>query len=227
MGNDFTLVAIDMPFHGQTEWNEGLLFTVNDLINIIDEIRSIHHATNRSTFSLLGYSMGGRIALQLLEKIPANIERIVLVAPDGLHKNFWYTVSTQTILGNKLFSYTMRKPGKMFATMKLAEKTKLLHQSIIKVAHYYLDEPDERIKLYERWTTMRTFKPHLLKLKKIISEHKIPVRFLFGRYDGIILSKRSDIFKDDVQNVYIAVIDAGHRMMQEKYADVIAKMFYQ
>lgn len=227
LGVHYTLIAIDMPFHGHTNWKDGLLFTPGDLVTIIHQILASHPALNQERFSLLGYSMGGRIALQLIQEIPAQIEHAVLVAPDGLHKNFWYRFSTQNAIGNNIFRRAMYKPARFFWALKKAKQYKLLHQSIIKVAHYYLDDADERIKLYQRWTTMRAFKPDLYALKTIIAQHGIPVRFLFGKYDNIILSGRSDIFKDDTKNVQVHVINAGHRLLQEKHAGVIAGLFYQ
>ncbi len=227
LGKIYTLIAIDMPFHGQTQWKEGLSFLPQQLVAIMHQIQATNQLLNQSTFSLLGYSMGGRVALQLIQNIPNVIERAVLIAPDGLHRSFWYNFSTQNYFGNKLFRRAMYKPARFFWFLKKAEQYKLLHQSIIKVAHYYLDDAEERIKLYERWTTMRAFKPNLPALKKMITQYQIPVRLLFGKYDGIILSSRSDFLKDDIQNVQIQVIEAGHRLLQEKYADVIAGMFYQ
>jgi len=240
LGKDYTIVAIDMPFHGKTEWEDGLLFTVDDLEKIIKSIililQQIDQSTDQpinfspsqpTTYSLLGYSMGGRIALQLLQKSPLSIERVILVAPDGLHKNFWYWFATQSLIGNKAFRYVMYRPEGSFSFLKVFERFKLLHPSLIKVVRYYTDDEKERTRLYCRWTTMRKFKPRLPLIKKLIKQHGVPVRFLFGKFDNIILSRRSDIFKDDTQNIQIHVIDAGHRLMQEKYAPIISGLFYQ
>lgn len=229
LGIDYTLAAIDMPFHGETVWHEGLTFTPAELINIISEIQQMFKAGNQQLpqpINLLGFSMGGRIALQLLQLMPANIERVVLVAPDGLHKNPWYTFSTQTWLGNKIFKRVMYKPDKIFWLLNKAHKLKLAHPSIIKVSHYYLGDAQERIKLYCRWTALRKFKPNLPLIKKLIAQYSIPVRFLFGRYDGIIVSNKAGIFKSDTSNVQIHIIEAGHRLMQEKYSDEIVQLFY-
>src|SRR5882724_5510260 len=38
MGNDYTLIAIDMPFHGKTDWKEGLTLRPVDLIEIMNAI---------------------------------------------------------------------------------------------------------------------------------------------------------------------------------------------
>lgn len=226
LGIDYTLAAIDMPFHGETTWHEGLTFTPGELITIIRQIQQTLKPANQ-LINLLGFSMGGRIALQLLQLMPASIERLVLVAPDGLHKNPWYTFSTQTWVGNKIFKRVMYKPDRIFWLLGKAGKLKLAHPSIIKVAHYYLDDTQERIKLYCRWTTLRKFKPSLPLIKKLIAQYSIPVRFLFGRYDGIIVSDKANIFKSDTRNVQVHIIEAGHRLMQEKYSDEIVRLFYE
>lgn len=230
LGQDYTLIALDMPFHGKTAWQEGLTFTPEALITIINQVMQTITTAGPSTnqlINLLGFSMGGRIALQLLQLMPQRIERAVLVAPDGLHKNPWYTFSTQTWLGNKIFKGVMYKPDKIFWLLHKAGKLKLAHPSIIKVAHYYLDDTGERVKLYRRWTTLRKFKPNLRLIQKLIAQHSIPVRFLFGRYDGIIVSDKANIFKSDTSNVQVHIIEAGHRLMQEKYSDEIVRLFYE
>ena len=87
LGNEFTLIALDFPFHGLTEWNEEFLLRIDELIEIMNKISSVQ------SFSILGYSMGGRVALKLLQIIPDRIEKIILLAPDGLHNNFWHKIS--------------------------------------------------------------------------------------------------------------------------------------
>jgi pimeloyl-ACP methyl ester carboxylesterase len=239
LGKDYTIIAIDMPFHGKTEWKEGLDFTVDDLIAIIDDIVERLNGDGKASsptfrgrgleerYSLLGYSMGGRIALQLLQKMPTAIERAVLVAPDGLHKNIWYRFATQTILGKKIFKYVMYQKQERLWFLNVAEKYRLAPAGLLKIVRYYTDTSDQRKALYCRWLVMRKFKPTLSLVKKLVKQYKIPVRFLFGRFDNIILSKRADIFKTDTANVQIHIIDAGHRLLQEKYIPTISALFYQ
>lgn len=229
LGEDYTIIAIDMPFHGKTQWEEGLLFTPADLYNIMQTIiaKTTGPVQSNPRFNLLGYSMGGRVALHLLQNYPSQIERLVLVAPDGLHKNIWYRLATRTLIGNWLFKYVMYMPGNTSKFLKPFEKYKLVGAGLLRVAHYYTDDEKERARLYCRWTTMRKFKPNLPRIKKTIRQHGIPIRFLFGRFDNIILSHRSNIFKQDTQNVQVHIIDAGHRLLQEKYVQAICRLFYQ
>ena len=75
LARDFTVIAIDMPFHGETEWNEGHLFAPGDLLGLLSEIAAGLPGGGEE-WSLLGYSMGGRVALQLVELAPEKIPGI-------------------------------------------------------------------------------------------------------------------------------------------------------
>ena len=222
---DYTCLCIDFPFHGETKWNDGLLFKQEDFFNILEASFAKIGFYNKPDFSLLTFSLGGRLALCLLQTIPIRIKRAVLLAPDGLHVNFWYWLGTQTYFGNKLFYITMQKPSWFFAMIKIANKTGLLNKTIVKLVHYYLDDEDGRILLYKRWSILRKFKPALSVVKKNIALHKIPVRFVFGMYDRIILDKRSNIFKNDTINVRVTVLETGHQLLKEKYVKNIVQQF--
>jgi len=228
LGNEYTLVAIDFPFHGETKWNERLLMTPNYLSNILSIIlRQIEIAKERSIkFSVVAFSLGGRVALHLLQSTPAQIERMVLIAPDGLHQNFWYWLATQTSVGNKLFAHTMKRPAWLFALTSFGYKLRLLNKSIVRIIHYYLDDEEGRLLLYRRWTTMRKFIPEKRAISDAINKYQIPVRFLFGSYDRIILSKRSKFFKSNPY-VKVTTINAGHQLLKEKFAEDIALLFSQ
>lgn len=219
LGVTYTLYAIDFPVHGKTQWLENHPFTPDDLIAILELI----HPVNDEKFSLFAYSMGGRAAMHLLQQIPQKIERVALVAPDGLHQNIWYRVTTQTSFGNKAFAYTMRKPAWFFNMVNTGGKLRILNKSIVKFVHYYLDDKEERMLLYKRWTFMRRLKPSLSIIKKVCAENNIKLNFLFGEYDRIILSKRAALLKN-AKNINIEIIEAGHQLMKEKYANKIAAL---
>jgi pimeloyl-ACP methyl ester carboxylesterase len=181
---------------------------------------------NQSKFSVIAFSLGGRVALHLLQSAPAQIERMVLIAPDGLHQNFWYWLATQTSAGNRLFGYTMKNPHWFFALISFAFKLRLLNKSIARIVHHYLDDEEGRLLLYRRWTVMRKFKPEKKAIASAIGTRQIPVRFLFGSYDRIILSRRSKFFEGN-QHVKVKIIDSGHQLLKEKFADDIASLFSQ
>ncbi len=224
-GNQFTLYCLDLPFHGKTEWKGELTFTETDLLQAIQEMLSENDqkpATNKQQLVLLGFSLGGRIALSLYQAIPERVERLILLAPDGLKVNFWYWLSTQTWLGNKLFAFTMKHPGWFFGFIKLLNKVKMINASIFKFVTYYVNDEKARHLLFNRWTTLRKLKPNLTRIKNEIHNNNTPVRLLYGKHDRIILSSVGERFKAGIEEqCVIKIIPSGHQVLHEKHTEEI------
>ena len=217
----FTFIAIDLPFHGSTKWNDKLNFTGSDLTLIVQGILA-HEGLWEKNMTLLGFSLGGRVSLSLFELMPDRIERMVLLAPDGLKLNFWYWLSTQTLIGKKAFSFTMHRPGWFFALLNLLNRLRLVNPSVYKFVNYYIDDKQARMELYKRWIVLRKLRPDRKKIKKLIKSRNIPVRLIYGKHDKIILPVRGEKFSKGIEeNCTITIIPSGHQVLHAKYAEEI------
>lgn len=213
-GNQYTFLSIDLPFHGKTEWNDGLNFSITDLIQIVEKIIG----NEQQKLTLLGFSLGGRIALCLYQAMPERIEKIVLLAPDGLKTNFWYWLATQTWWGNKFFGFTMKKPQWFFGFLKGLNKLKLVNASIFKFVNYYIGDAEVRRLLYARWTTLRKLKPQLKRIKNNIVLNNTAIRLVYGKHDRIIRSSTGEKFKQGIdKQCTLLVIHSGHQVLHEKH----------
>ena len=228
-GSDFTFYSIDLPFHGKTQWNEGPLFSHGDLLQIIQEIfrqnyinpHIIAGQTNLE-YSIVGFSLGGRIALSLYQAKPENIKKIILLAPDGLKINHWYWFATQTWMGNKIFAFSMREPGWFLGLLKVANKLGLVNASVFKFVNYYIGNKEARRLLYQRWTTLRKLKPNPVRIKANIRQYKTQIRLLYGRHDRIILPIRGQKFQKGIEEFCrLTIIDSGHQVVHENYVKQI------
>jgi len=227
LGNTFTILAIDLPFHGQTDWKEAPL-TATTLLTIIDEIVARELVTSPSPkgWWLMGYSMGGRIALSLLEHTPERIERLMLLAPDGLVVNPWYWLATQTMPGRWLFKWTMYHPGWFFFVLRTGDKLRLVNPSVYKFVANYVDNKEIRSALYIRWTGLRLFKPRLAVIKDIIRSRQIPVQLLYGKFDRIIRVERGESFRKGIEPwCELTVIPAGHQLLKKDHIQALLSPF--
>ncbi|HRN57483.1 MAG TPA: alpha/beta hydrolase [Agriterribacter sp.] len=221
MENSHTVIAVDLPLHGKTIWTEGTDCTTADIVNIIENIPALHNLR----FSLAGYSMGGRVALSVYERIPQRITQLLLLAPDGLKTNFWYRVATQTGRGNRLFKYFMEKPGAFFRITILLKKIRMINLGVYNYVHQHLSREDKREQLYTIWTTMRHLKPGVKNIKKIIPENHTRVLLVYGRYDRIIRHTTGSRFKKGIADYCtLHILPCGHRVLHEKNATAIAAL---
>lgn len=226
LGEEFTLVAIDLPFHGETEWAEDGCFDAAGCLAILQDIAAGLPGRNPG-WVMLGYSMGGRVALHLLGLAPEKISRLVLLAPDGLFVNPWYWLATRTHAGNRLFRWTMKKPGWLFFLLNTGNRLRLVNRSLFKFAAHYIDDEAERKALYTRWTTMRLFRPRLRVLIALIRQRSISVRLFYGKFDRIIRSRRGERFIQRIQPFgQLDLLAAGHALLQPKFIEVISNAVY-
>ncbi len=229
-GQYYTLYVIDLPFHGLTEWKDGLNFTVEDLRKIVKEILDKHNPEikktdeeiNQQGLTLIGFSLGARICLSLYETMPQQIEKMILLGPDGLKVNFWYWLSTQTRMGNKFFSYTMQHPQWFFGFLKALNKLSLINTSIFKFVKIYIEDCEVRQLLYLRWTCLRKVKPAIRKIKRLVNKNKTAVRLIYGKHDRMMLVKRGEKFRNGIEDhCIITVINSGHQVLHEKHVNQI------
>jgi pimeloyl-ACP methyl ester carboxylesterase len=231
-GTRYTFYAIDLPFHGQTNWKEGLNFTHTDLQQIIHDMlleNDFHPDNYRDSnlkLAILGFSLGGRVALSLYQAWPETFERLVLLAPDGLKVNFWYWLATRTWAGKKLFSFTMKYPQWFIGFLRLMNKSGLVNASVFKFVGYYINNKPARLQLYHRWITLRRLKPNLKRIKSSIRQQHTIVRLIYGEHDRIILPVRGEQFRHGIEeHCTLRIIASGHQVLHEKHAEEIMSSF--
>lgn len=224
LGTRYTIVAIDAPYHGYTQWDDPV-FRPEDLVGVLENIRKALGKEDKK-ISLLGFSMGGRIALNLTQVLAPQIDRVVLLAPDGLKFNFWHWFSTHTWVGNKIFDHVIHHPASFLKFINIAEKRGLLSRNITGFVKYYFEDREERLILYRRWIIMRKFKPHLRSLKKLIRKNNIKLRMLFGSYDRVIHSVGGHTFLETIEEyATVRIIEAGHDLLREWHSETIVELF--
>lgn len=221
LSGQYSIIAINLPWHGDTGWKEGPDFDITDLIAIIDLIPGIP-----ATFSVAGYSMGGRVTLQLYQYLHRRINRLLLIAPDGLKMNFWYWLATQSRPGNRLFRHFMQKPDFFFAVTSVLRKVGLINTGVYNFTRQFLRERTARQQLYTIWTTMRRIRPNVTAIVQLLQEHGTPVTMIYGRYDKVIRYATGRHFARKAgKRVSVHVLPTGHKLLQKKSIEQIADIF--
>lgn len=228
LGSNYTIAAIDLPYHGDTIWQERKKLLPSELLELIKglllQLRK-HYTALHHNIILLGYSLGGRIALSLYQHQPSLFSKLVLLAPDGLKLNRWYWLATQTFLGNRLFKFTMQHPGWFFNILRLLNKAGMVNTSIFKFVNFYIGDATVRSLLYQRWTVLSTFRPNLQKLQELIRQQQTPVRLVYGQYDKIIVPVVGERFIKNIPGQgQMIILPAGHQLLQEKWLSDFGKV---
>ncbi|MDE1192486.1 MAG: alpha/beta hydrolase [Arachidicoccus sp.] len=221
--NNYTLISIDLPIHGDTQWREPS-FTPKILKEIIDKI--IEQENLAKEYFLLGFSLGGRIAMSLFQHFPSQVKGMILLAPDGLYKGSWYRFIAQSFLGTQLTAYLLKRPEKAKSMLEWCQKKHLISNRLYHYADGLLNSKRERTLLAARWIIMRKMRPDLIKICKEIVHSGIPVKLIFGKGDTITPQYNANYFvQRSAPFVQFQEWEAGHLLLREKYYPQLAALF--
>lgn len=216
---DHTLIAFDLPFHGQTQWREGLRLGVQQWVDIIAACPDI----GQRDYGLMGYSMGGKMALTVYENRPDRVPFLYLIAPDGLRPDPWHRFATRTRIGHALMRFTLNHPTGFIKLLDILERTRLLNGSIAKFVRYYMQDAGMRQKVYHTWMTFRDFRPSTEHIRTSVERCNTDMAMVFGRYDRLCPAHWGRTFTAGLAApVRLRVLPAGHLLLREHHLPSVA-----
>lgn len=186
LGAIVTLYCFDLHFHGQSPGypeRADVPFTPKELATYFTAFAD---KLNVPKLCLLGYSLGGRIALSLLEQVPERIERVFLAAPDGLKTRPWYRGLAASKLGRTLYKRFVVKPSVVHVLIKALRAVRLMNERMYRFLLGQTDSRTKRQLVHDVWLSYRLIEPDLSHVAANAQKHGIPIHLFFGTNDRVI-----------------------------------------
>jgi len=216
LASHFTTYALDLPFHGQTEWTANS-YTAQDIFQLLQLIAK---QEQRSTFSLMGYSLGGRIVLRLLPELLPQLDRIFLLAPDGLRTQWMASVTRTPVWLRLAAKRTLHNPKWLLKLADVFYDRGWLSAFPYRFVQTHLASPTRRDRLFGTWLALDTFRVKPKQIHRLLGESQLPTDLYFGQDDPIIRPE-SAAFLADLSNVNIHLVEAGHQLVGTKLQDLL------
>jgi len=228
IGKKFTIYTINLFHHGGScfpndkdpnspispEWN----------LAWFEQFLQKH---NIQQFSLMGYSLGGRVALMYMQQMPQRIESMILLAPDGIKKSFWYHYATQNPRGKKLFKRVVERPDLFFNLVKYLRMMGILSKKMEKFTKAQFGDEERRKKVFHVWNAYSHLLPRVSASRKILREYKIPAVIFTGRYDPVLNPQIGSILTHDMDGlIQWHILDSGHDLLKPAYCDSIHSILF-
>lgn len=225
-GDKYTIYAFNLFHHGNSEYPEERVeqntFTKHEFREIFNSF-FIEKSINKA--AIMGYSLGGKVALMFTEVFPYKVESLWLFAPDGIKMNFWYFIASNTMLGRSVYKYFLENPQLFFSTVNGMHRTKLINDKIKKFALNNMDEKEKRELVYKVWLTFKDTNPNMKMCIQNIRKFNIPVYQFFGKNDKVIKPQLGDWFSKKIeQEENYHVLQAGHLLLTTKTEKYIKEL---
>ena len=221
LSEDYTLYIVDLFFHGKSEWNDGEQPLEKDFWkNLLTEFLTKHSI---DSFSVFGFSMGGKFSLATLEAFPTRVKEIFLLAPDGIKTSMWYSLATYPTAFRNLFKSMIKKPGRFNAVANFAFRTDLIDKGILRFVESQMNTEEKRQRVYYAWVVFRHLTFDMSVIANLINENNIRLVMILGKFDKIITVKNMNVLLRKVKNYELEIPDTGHNGVIEASIKILKK----
>ncbi len=222
LGDRFTIHAFDLPFHGESPASSERAERPFTPVELRDYYTAFAEHIGAQKLTLLGYSLGGRVALSLLETMPERISRAVLIAPDGLKPRPWYRALASSPWGRARYRSFIARPQRVHGIAHALKSTGLLRDKMHRFIIGQTDTRPKRELLHDVWLSYRQLEVDLFDVIANLHEHGIRLDLIFGEFDSVIKSRlghKLAAFAPEVITVH--EVPLGHQLLTSEVAALV------
>jgi len=217
LGKRYKIIAFNLPYHGNSTIDASVALKSVSKDHLRELTEKVLRTMGTEKFSLMGYSLGGKIVLQLIELFPTQVQDAYLIAPDGIELNFSNAIVTRSMLGKMLYGRIIKDPSGLFRLIKLAEKSGLLNKKLATFVRDSLSTRPKRQMVWDVWMCFRDIRPSVKNVQRLVNENGIRMHLLFGKYDRIIPPSIGEKFMQGISgNHTLHIVETGHNLVKEK-----------
>jgi pimeloyl-ACP methyl ester carboxylesterase len=208
LARQYTFYVFDLYFHGKSTW--GLAEKTLTKEEWKKTLTLFLNENNIASFSVAGFSLGGKFALATLELFPEKTKEIFLIAPDGIKTSFWYSLATYPIMFRKFFKSMILHPNRFLSLVQWLNKTGVVDQGLIRFAEYQMNSEEKRSRVYYSWVVFRHLQFNLSQIASLINQHNIKLTLIVGKYDKVITPKNMTSFLKKIKTYRFEILESGH-----------------
>ena len=203
----YTIYTFDLFFHGNSTWENRQALKMIDWKNIL---QLFFDQEKIGSFEIAGFSIGAKFVLATVELFLKRVNKIILLAPDGIKINFWYRLVTGTSMMRSLFRDVMLKPRRLHTLINLVKLFHLENKNLLRFVETQLSTEERRQRVYNSWIYFRHLKVNATDFSQLLNSNAIPVIFILGKSDKVIPSERIIGFAKTLNNHQFHITEAGH-----------------
>lgn len=211
----YTVIGVNLFHHGKStidNYSYAFKLNKNDLQSIFQEL---FETENIDKIDVMAYSLGGKIALNLIDWFPTKIDTVYLMAADGIKQNAWYNFVSNNALGQKLFLKIIENPKSFFQLIAALGWLKILPKRFVSFLNQNLESEKMRENVFKTWKTFADLHPNHQSIKIKIKANNIKVFSLFGKYDLVINYKVGRNFAKSIeQSENFVLLHCAHNVFK-------------
>ena len=219
LGNYYTIVAPDLPFHGETQWSRKT-FSKEDLRQLIC---TILEQEGKTRFSLMGYSFGARLAMAMTPDLLASLNKLYLLAPEGFNTKGTKTATRIPMWSRRLLHKVLEKPKLFLVPLRVGRRLGMVPKLTYGFLDANLSNRERLLRTFGYWYALDAFLINPEKIRDLWLSSNLPVDVYIGNRDVIVPIEPLQQLTKGIPNVRLCVLEGeGHRVVGAALAKRLA-----
>ncbi|MEL7146025.1 MAG: alpha/beta hydrolase [Bacteroidota bacterium] len=214
--SQYRVIGFHLPYHkygasSHNLWLEKLPMVINELME----------AYEAPHFSLMGYSVGAKIALHILQLQTAHVKKVHLIAPYGLETHWGLDFVTGKV-GNSLFQAVLNSKLPLL-TMRLAKSVSIIDQDMFMIIAKELASTEKRQALCNTLEMIGEIELSRATIVQLLNDHAIPLQVYYGTHDSLFPYKgRNQRLLKKIEQCIVVPVNAGHWLVTQQLDEKMA-----
>ena len=205
------VVLFDLPLHGTSAWTDKVFGAAEVAETLLFLLKN-----NTKPFDLLGYSVGGRLALcavPLLAKAEKIPENVYLLAPAGAPQNVVHNYIEMPLFLKKVTWFLVEKTGFWLPFARFLYKKNVISKFEMAFVEKYLGNVEKRNMMFVWWLSLSFLKIDFEAINVLFLQKKMKIHLFFGENDTILPKNTVGFYKKNLLHTSCKNIVATHRNM--------------
>lgn len=213
LGDQYTICAPDLPFHGQTSWR-GKEFRPEVIEEIITAIAKHEGA---ATFHLAGHSLGGRLLVCTGNTWVGKVAQFILLAPAGIGSFDRVPPLWMQRIAEKALIW----PVWLKFLVDLGARLNLVSNFRRRYAEVQLYPADKRNLLFRTYNSLRHLRTTRADRKQFWKQTTIPTLVVLAEQDRFVPNGAVRAYFSKNKNIHLVEMEGNHDLVNEKTARVL------
>lgn len=213
LGDQYTICAPDLPFHGQTAWAKSE-FTPDDIQQIIAGVLQRQSVTR---YSLVGHSLGARLIVCNANAWAEQVEQFILLAPAGIGS----FDRVPPLWVQQLIEKTLAWPAWLAFFVNLGHRLGLVSNFRKRYAEVQLYPVEKRTQLFRVYNSLRHLRTSQASCKHFWQSTSTATLVILAEQDRFVPNVAIRNYFAKNKEIALLEIASNHDLVNAKTAELV------
>ncbi|MCP9235004.1 alpha/beta fold hydrolase [Lewinella sp. JB7] len=216
LGDRFTMLAPDLPYHGSSEWFSDR-YSTSDFTALLQQL--LDRYPDRPVY-LMGHSLGGRYLSSCLAGLHHDhLRDLVLVAPDGAGGRYTNWIDTLPASLVKPLARLSERPRAILRMSQWLSKRGIINRYSAEYLKYNLNDRPFRRRLAGTLRSVLKFPPRPAAFERALRERNMQCTVFVGDKDPLLHHDRLSSMYEPLPSVTLHHYAGSHWLPEQLLAE--------